>query len=188
MRAGNWACATLTLTLAACTQSYDSFDFAGGAPVTGGGTTTTAAGGSGGIDGTGGSGAVGPVGGNGGAPSVGGSGGEGGMPVVQEVPCGNGGTCDGGDVCCVSENGSTNGSCQGSCNPGNEASLGCNEPSDCPDGVCCLVFNGRDYDAAECKARCGANDQEICDPETSEPCVGDCEQVADLPAGYKTCP
>lgn len=189
MRTGSWGFFAATLTLTACTQSYDSFDFAGGAPAAGGSTSTNGAGSPGGSDGTGGSGGTDPAGGSGGVPSTGGMG-QGGMPAVSEVPCGSAGACDlaGGDVCCISQNGSTDGSCDGSCNPGNEASLACNEPSDCSGGdVCCLVFSGSDYDAAECKASCSGSDEVICDPETSEPCSGSCQQVADLPAGFKTC-
>lgn len=193
MSVRTWHCVAATLTMVACTQSYDSFDFAGGSPATGGSPPTNGASAPGGSDGTGGSGGVvDPNGGNGGVPSTGGmgTGGEGGTPPVLEVPCGSGGTCDlgAGDVCCISENGDTDGSCDGSCNPGNEASLECNEPSDCPgDDVCCLVFNGSDYDAATCKASCEGTDEVVCDPETSEPCSGSCQQVADLPAGFKTC-
>ena len=172
------------LSMVACTQSYDSFDFAGGAPATGGSPPTTGGGGSstGGSDGTGGAGGVEPSGGNGGIPSAGGNGGEGGTPPVLEVPCGSGGACDvsGGDVCCIDEGGSTDGDCGGSCNPGNEASLECNEPSDCTNGdSCCLVFNGSDYDTAECKTTCGVTDEEICGPEDLRALHGNCQQVDD---------
>jgi hypothetical protein len=35
---------------------------------------------------------------------------------------------------------------------------------------------------------CGATDVVICDPESFEPCgIDECNTVADLPVGYRTC-
>ena len=67
---------------------------------------------------------------------------------------------------------------------GNEAALTCNEPSDCPGQICCLVLAPNDsFDGSSCAGNCTGNDLTLC--SDSGDCGGnDCQQNADLPDGY----
>lgn len=123
-----------------------------------------------------------------GTTSMGGMGGMGGMPPVVDVPCGDGvGVCnvDAGESCCIPQDGASTGTCKNSCQ-GNEASLDCNEPADCPGQICCLNDSGPDWDSSRCQDDCF--DEVLCDPQNPD-CgqFDDCIPHPDMPPGYFYC-
>ena len=118
-----------------------------------------------------------------------GGGGAGGGPTGVTVPCGRATECDvdGGQFCCVPMTGGKSGECATNCQ-GNEATLACNEPDECPGQVCCLRDSMGNYTSSECRDEDDCFDATLCDPAADDcPPDSDCVQHPDMPPGYFYC-
>ncbi len=186
----------VSVTLAACLQDYDQFDFgAGGAPTTS--STDASTGSSSGSFGSTASSSAGSTA-NSTASSTANStvsstasstatssSSSGGVVLVDCF----GDTCDvsAGEVCCVDN--AAMGSCSmGGCASG-EYPIECDEQADCPGEVCCVNKNGSAIDDVSCSFDCvGPNEDLIC--SSTDPCPameGMCLPEAELPLGYMNC-
>lgn len=109
------------------------------------------------------------------------------------------------ETCCVSDlksGGNTSfvcvagATCPSSGTVGDTAALKCSGAANCPGGtICCVRVVGGDNAASECKAACGADEAQLCDPKASasgcspaEPCSNDnIGDWGDLPKSFATC-
>jgi hypothetical protein len=180
-----WVSGLAVMTIVACTQSYDDFDFSGATTAHGGsgGTTTTSH--SGGThQGGGGTGGT-AQGGTGGTPT-GGAGGGG-----DSVSCGQT-TCDTSDgtVCCLEQSGPA-ASCEasGPCNSG-FTEVHCDGPEDCPGQFCCGTYQNQNFTVLDCEASCGTAGHIIICTGNGHVCPGGpshCHVSSHLGDPYETC-
>jgi hypothetical protein len=100
-----------------------------------------------------------------------------------------GAPCADGQVCCFNLQDENLDHCGagGSCGDG-YIELSCNGPADCPNQVCCGLYNGNGYNGVICKASCEGQELVMCDGDPSVCGIGgSCNQSGYLGQGYMYC-